>query len=80
MYMGCRSLDRAEQAATKIKEISGSDKVSILQLDLASLESVRKCAQEFKQSECLKAIFFYSKVSRNGLFRHVHGIIGMSRV
>ena len=40
----CRDAGRAEKAVKDIKEQSGNHQVENYQLDLASLDSVRKCA------------------------------------
>ena len=57
MYLGarvilaCRDLTRAERAADDIRESTGNGNVVVYQLDLASLKSVRKCADEVKYKE-----------------------------
>lgn len=52
VYLGCRSLHRANQAITDIQKETGvaGDKLSVILLDLASLKSVREFVQEFKTS------------------------------
>lgn len=47
----CRSLERAEAAVKDIKDDSGSNLVEIQQLDLASLKSVRQCAEALLEKE-----------------------------
>ena len=47
VYIACRNPDRGQAAVTAIKSAAGSDSVGLLPLDLASLASVRDCAQEF---------------------------------
>ena len=47
----CRSLERAEAALEDIKKDSGSQLVENVQLDLASLKSVRKCAETILEKE-----------------------------
>lgn len=47
----CRDLKRGENALKDIKNESGSDNVELEQLDLASLQSVRKCAQKLLEKE-----------------------------
>ena len=42
----CRSMERAEAAVKDIQAESGSNLVEISQLDLASLKSVRQCADD----------------------------------
>lgn len=55
VIMACRSLERAEKAAedirSNLKDNPKSGEVLIRQLDLTSLKSVRKCAQEILDSE-----------------------------
>lgn len=46
VYIACRDVTRGEEALKEIKAKSGSDKVFFLQLDLASLESVRQFAKK----------------------------------
>jgi retinol dehydrogenase-12 len=46
VLMACRSIDKSQPVADEIKQQTGNDKVEIVQLDLGSLESVRKCAAE----------------------------------
>ena len=64
MYLACRSLDRAQQAVDDIVNQTGvsRDQLPIMQLDLASLQSVRTFASSFKQSKQLhvtESIPFY---------------------
>ncbi|KAG5676985.1 hypothetical protein PVAND_006776 [Polypedilum vanderplanki] len=51
IYIACRDEKRGEDALKEIKERSDSDKVHFMQLDLASLESVRKFSQRFHERE-----------------------------
>ena len=46
VIMACRSLERAEPVREEIARETGSDKVELVQHDLGSLESVRRCAAE----------------------------------
>jgi retinol dehydrogenase 12 len=47
VFIACRSAAAGEAALTRIKSESGSGDVRLLALDLASLSSVRACAEEF---------------------------------
>ena len=47
----CRSIQKAQAAVYEIKEKSGNSQVEMVQLDLASLKSVRKCADTLLQTE-----------------------------
>lgn len=53
VYIGCRSLQRANQAIRDIQKETGviGDKLSVILLDLASLKSVREFVKEFKTKE-----------------------------
>jgi NAD(P)-dependent dehydrogenase (short-subunit alcohol dehydrogenase family) len=51
IYIACRDLKRGEDALAEIKEKSGSKDVHFLQLDLASLDSVREFANNFRSLE-----------------------------
>jgi retinol dehydrogenase-13 len=53
VYMACRAMDRAHLAANDIKRVVNIDdsRLSVLHLDLSSLESVRSFVREFKQRE-----------------------------
>ena len=51
VIMCCRDLTKAEEAAKDIRKSSGSDLVEIMHLDLASLKSVRKCAETLIEKE-----------------------------
>lgn len=51
IYITCRDLKKGEEAVDEIKKKSKSDKVHFLQLDLASLDSVREFSQKFHQLE-----------------------------
>ena len=44
-------MTRAEAAAKDIRKESGNDLVEVAQLDLASLKSVRKCAESLLEKE-----------------------------
>ena len=48
--MLCRDLENAEEAADDIRKDTGNV-VAVLHLDLSSLESVRKCADELHYEE-----------------------------
>ncbi|XP_034542529.1 retinol dehydrogenase 11-like [Notolabrus celidotus] len=51
VILACRDMDRANNAAEEVKKRSGSDKVVVKKLDLASLESVRELAKDVLASE-----------------------------
>ena len=51
VYIACRDIKRGEDALKEIKERSQSDKVFFLQLDLASMESIRKFSKKFHELE-----------------------------
>ncbi len=48
VVMACRSEDKGNTALKEVMELSGSDKVEFMRLDLASLESVREFAKAYK--------------------------------
>ena len=50
VIMLCRSLERAEPVAEEIRKDTGNV-VVVMQMDLASLESVRSCAAKLIQEE-----------------------------
>lgn len=47
VFIACRSPERAKQAEAAIAAASGGGRVSMLALDLADLDSVRRCAEAF---------------------------------
>ncbi|HTU76895.1 MAG TPA: SDR family oxidoreductase [Trebonia sp.] len=47
VYIACRDPERGKAAVAAIKSASGSNAVSLLPLDLGSLNSVRACAEAF---------------------------------
>jgi len=49
VIIACRSKERAQIAVQDIKKLSKNEQVDFIILDLSSLESVRKCADEFKK-------------------------------
>lgn len=51
VYMACRSLDSAEQAKDEIVKETGNPNVFVKHLDLASVDSIQKFADSFKQNE-----------------------------
>ena len=51
VIIGCRNLQKGKEALNEIKERSGNSNVSLEEIDLASLESVRKFADKFLNSE-----------------------------
>jgi NAD(P)-dependent dehydrogenase (short-subunit alcohol dehydrogenase family) len=51
IYIACRDKTRGENALNEIRKESGSDKVYFLQLDLASLKSIREFSDKFYQLE-----------------------------
>ncbi|XP_017277488.1 dehydrogenase/reductase SDR family member 13 [Kryptolebias marmoratus] len=51
VILACRSKERAEAAAFDIRRESGNNQVLFMQLDLASLKSVRSFAETFLKSE-----------------------------
>lgn len=50
MIILCRSVEKGEEAAAEIKESTGGQ-VEVRRLDLASLKSVRECAEALVASE-----------------------------
>lgn len=51
VILACRDITRAERAAEDIRKSTGNGNVVVYKLDLASLKSVRKCADEVKTKE-----------------------------
>ncbi len=51
VIIACRDENRREAAAKDIRQQSGSDLVEAIELDLASLKSVRKCAESLLEKE-----------------------------
>lgn len=51
VYMACRSLDSANQAKDEIVKETGNPNVFVKHLDLASVDSIQKFAESFKQNE-----------------------------
>lgn len=51
IYIACRDKKRGGDALIEIKKQSGSENVHFLQLDLASLDSVREFVKKFKEHE-----------------------------
>lgn len=47
----CRNAEKAAEAAKEIREESGSNLVEVASLDLASLKSVRECAESLLEKE-----------------------------
>lgn len=48
VIMACRTLERGQKALEEVKGLSKSEKVVFMQLDMSSLASIRKFAEEFK--------------------------------
>ena len=51
VILACRSVERGETAAVEVRKRSGNDNVVFVQLDLASLDSVRKAAAKILEEE-----------------------------
>lgn len=51
VYLACRNEERGLAALKDIKEMSGSENVILLLLDLASLESIREFSKKFHEVE-----------------------------
>ena len=51
VIMACRSVEKGEKAAVEVRKRSGSDNVVFVQLDLASLRSVRQFAARVLEEE-----------------------------
>ena len=51
VIMACRSVEKGEKAAVEVRKRSGSDDVVFMQLDLASLTSVRQFAAKVLEEE-----------------------------
>jgi NAD(P)-dependent dehydrogenase (short-subunit alcohol dehydrogenase family) len=51
VYMACRSLDSANEAKEEIIKETKNEKVFVLELDLASVESINKFVKSFKEKE-----------------------------
>lgn len=51
IYLACRSEERGIAALNEIKEASGSDSLYFMQLDLASLDSIREFCKKFHETE-----------------------------
>ncbi|XP_038073445.1 retinol dehydrogenase 12-like [Patiria miniata] len=51
VILACRDLAKAEAAMTDIREDTGNSNLAVVKLDLASLASVRECAEKIKREE-----------------------------
>ncbi|KAF7299119.1 ABC bile acid [Mycena indigotica] len=51
VYLATRSKDKAESAIADICKTTGKNNIHFLHLDLADLDSVRRCAEEFNSKE-----------------------------
>jgi NAD(P)-dependent dehydrogenase (short-subunit alcohol dehydrogenase family) len=51
VILACRSVERGETAAVEVRKRSGNDNVVFVQLDLASLDSVREFAAKILEEE-----------------------------
>ena len=51
VILACRSVERGETAAVEVRKRSGNDNAVFVQLDLASLDSVRKFAAKILEGE-----------------------------
>ena len=51
VILACRDLAKAEAAAKEIRKETGNEEVAVYKLDLASLVSVRECAEKIKARE-----------------------------
>lgn len=51
VYIGCRDMDKSEDALEEIREKSESSKAFLLELDLASIESIKNFSREFHDLE-----------------------------
>jgi NAD(P)-dependent dehydrogenase (short-subunit alcohol dehydrogenase family) len=67
IYLACRSVERAQNAVDEMVSSSGIDRrqLLVMHLDLASMDSIRKFAKEFKSSELhsLEVNFFIQFLS-----------------
>ena len=50
VVMACRSMQKGEEALKEAKEKSGSESINLMQLDLSSLNSVRKFVKTFVET------------------------------
>lgn len=48
VIMACRSVERGSQALAEVRKASGSEKVELMQVDMASQVSIRQFAEDFK--------------------------------
>ncbi|ELR11144.1 oxidoreductase, short chain dehydrogenase/reductase superfamily protein [Acanthamoeba castellanii str. Neff] len=51
VILACRNIEKAEKARREIIDASGNDLVEVMQVDLASLDSVRNFAREFERRD-----------------------------
>ncbi len=70
MIILCRNQTRAEEAVESIKNESNSSSVEYKLMDLSSLKSVRKCAQDLLDSE-EKIDILVNNAGKNSLRRNV---------
>ena len=66
VILACRSVERGETAAVEVRKRSGNDNVVFVQLDLASLDSVRKFAAKILKEEPRIDIL----INNAGIFSH----------
>ncbi len=66
VILACRSVERGERAAVEVRRRSGNQNVVFVQLDLASLTSIRAFAEKICQEEPQINIL----VNNAGLVKH----------
>ncbi|GFR73639.1 retinol dehydrogenase 13 [Elysia marginata] len=51
IIMGCRNIEKGQEALKQIVEETRSDQVCLKELDLSSFDSIKKFAKEFNESK-----------------------------
>jgi retinol dehydrogenase-13 len=69
VILACRSVERGETAAVEVRKRSGNDNAVFVQLDLASLDSVRKFAAKILEEEPRVDILINNAGAINSTYR-----------
>lgn len=70
VIMACRSAQRGAQAMEDVRSASGSDKVELMLVDLASQASIKQLATEFKQSHSRLDVLIHNAANFDHTLKH----------
>lgn len=71
LFLTARDINRGQQIVEDIKKSTGNNRIDLLELDLTSLESIRKCVKQFQSYQLPIHILICKLISKESIYNEI---------